>query len=422
MSSDKASGSRSGSFYTSALEAFDEPNYLMELMATRFTAHSCVFWKRHRHTQDEFEAEGIYNRPALEKMKADHRAFFVLSEENVIFREDTRSCKIIAGETGKAPFDEVWLRKDYTRDLVDLNILVVATCPIATEDDIPFGAVSLYFDTPKDIGKEFRHDFAEACDFLYALFTRLGSQEHRFITDQSKLIHEIMSQAESLAESLKKIQVAAPHLNGVTPDGLDRIGDAAKAINLIRGLATARRFQTALANGKQNATFTDIRESFNAVMQPRIRQIPRHRVTLQQARSNTNDALFVRLAPSHLTNLLANLSDNAIKYCIRGGTISASFTTGESGSLRFSISNLSNGIPEEERELIWESNYRGRLARTSVIAGQGLGLDIVADICRLYRAKHGYSERSPEDSNLKYSTFWVEFPENIVRIVNETEY
>ncbi|WP_299931593.1 ATP-binding protein [uncultured Pelagimonas sp.] len=418
MPNDDAPYTKPGSFYTSALEAFDEPSYLMELMAKRFSAHSAVFWKRHRHTQGEFEAEGIYNRPKLQDMKAEDLAFFVLSEENVIFREDTKGCPVIAGPTGKKPFDKSWLSKHYTRDLVDLKIVAVATCPIATEDGVPFGAVSLYFNEEIDFSTTFRHEFAETCAFLYAMFTRLGGKEHRLITDQSKLIHEIMSQAESLGDSLKKIHRAAPHLSGVTPDGLDLLGDAAKAINLIRGLAIARKFQIALANGKQNATFTDIRDAFNAIMQPRIRHVPRRIAILQKTRSNTEDFIFVRLAPSHLTNLLANLSDNAIKYCLPGGTISPSFILKQSGALRFSISNTSKGIPKEERELIWASNYRGRAARTSETDGQGLGLDIIADICRLYRASYGYSERAAGDSELIVSTFWVEFPPSIVRLEN----
>ena len=410
------------SFYTAALEAFDEPNYLMELMAKRFDAHSAVFWKRHRHTQDEFEAEGIFNRPALESMKQDHRAYFVLGEENVIFREDTKDDKVITGRAGKPPFDKKWLEKDYTKDLVALGIKYVASCPIATEKGTPFGAVSLYFDQEVELGDTFKSAFSDRCEFLYAMFTLLGGQYHRFITDQSKLIHEILSQAESLTTTLKRIRKAAPHLGASTVDGLDILGDASKAIRLIKSLANARRFQIALANGKHNATFTDIWDAFNSIMQPRIRSTKKDAVALQSIRSNTDDKLFVRLAPSHLNNILANLCDNAIKYCKPGGYITPSLTVLEDGTLRFAISNPSKGIPEKERDLIWQPHFRGRLERSSSVEGQGLGLNIVADICRLYHANYGYTEKDSNNATLRVSTFWIEFPSNIVRRVDRYKY
>lgn len=79
---------------------------------------------------------------------------------------------------------------------------------------------------------------------------------------------------------------------------------------------------------------------------------------------------------------LSNLVENAYKYTDQGGSIS--ITT--DGHNRLSISNTGPGIPQDERDKIFEPFYRVDPSRSRKTAGSGLGLSITQAILRRHGA------------------------------------
>lgn len=111
-------------------------------------------------------------------------------------------------------------------------------------------------------------------------------------------------------------------------------------------------------------------------------------------------ALRVELAPGvsvrgnrHLlSQAVANLLDNAVKYTPAGGQIRVSLTDAGQG-YALTLADSGPGIPEEERENVLTRFYRLDASRNT--PGSGLGLSLVAAVARLHGADLRFGGNDP---------------------------
>ncbi|MGE5094683.1 MAG: ATP-binding protein [Betaproteobacteria bacterium] len=82
--------------------------------------------------------------------------------------------------------------------------------------------------------------------------------------------------------------------------------------------------------------------------------------------------------------VLDNLLSNAVKYSPERGLISIKLYK-ENGDAVFEVLDEGPGIPEHEREKVFEAFYRGAEAPDAAIKGSGLGLSIVKEYVTLHR-------------------------------------
>ena len=108
-----------------------------------------------------------------------------------------------------------------------------------------------------------------------------------------------------------------------------------------------------------------------------------------------------------LTRVFSNLIENAVKYNVNGGSIHVSGLS-ENGTLRFAIADTGIGIPEEQREHIFDPFYRVDKSRSRKIGGAGLGLAIAKENTQ----RHGGTIRilCPEKGG---TIFTVELPQRL---------
>lgn len=95
------------------------------------------------------------------------------------------------------------------------------------------------------------------------------------------------------------------------------------------------------------------------------------------------EGLVVRASLSHLTILLRNLIDNAIKYTPSGGAIRVSARRTESG-VELCVADDGRGIDPTHLPHVFERFYRADKARSRDIPGTGLGLALVKSILDAY--------------------------------------
>jgi signal transduction histidine kinase len=93
-----------------------------------------------------------------------------------------------------------------------------------------------------------------------------------------------------------------------------------------------------------------------------------------------------------VSQALANLVDNAIKYTPAGGAVSVSLENGSTGPMLV-VADSGPGIPVEDRPRVTERFVRLESSRHS--PGTGLGLSLVAAVARLHEAKLELQDNAP---------------------------
>jgi two-component system phosphate regulon sensor histidine kinase PhoR len=105
-----------------------------------------------------------------------------------------------------------------------------------------------------------------------------------------------------------------------------------------------------------------------------------------------------------LRQVVSNLTDNAIKYTPRSGSVAARLVV-DGEHAQFMVVDTGIGLAEEDQERVFERFYRVDKARSRELGGTGLGLSIVKNTVQGLGGSVGVSSR------LGYgSTFWARLP------------
>jgi len=109
----------------------------------------------------------------------------------------------------------------------------------------------------------------------------------------------------------------------------------------------------------------------------------------------------------HMEQVLSNLLGNAVKYSPDGGPIAVSISP-EADCVVLAVQDQGVGVPESEREAIFQLFYRAPDSKSRHVGGMGLGLYISREIVR----RHGgdiWIESAPDEG----STFFVSLPRSL---------
>jgi signal transduction histidine kinase len=119
----------------------------------------------------------------------------------------------------------------------------------------------------------------------------------------------------------------------------------------------------------------------------------------------TNESCFINSDENLLRQIFTNLISNAIKYSPKGSSVKINLEM-QPEKVLFTIIDNGIGIPEDEKEFLFDSFFRAR--NVHEISGTGLGLSIV------YRCVNALSGEITADSKENVGTiFVVEIPMNI---------
>jgi two-component system phosphate regulon sensor histidine kinase PhoR len=143
----------------------------------------------------------------------------------------------------------------------------------------------------------------------------------------------------------------------------------------------------------------------------RALDVYRYRVDREQMALHVHiadDLPPVRIDESAMTLVVMNLVDNALKYAADGKELAVSVTH-EDGRVKLAIRDRGPGIPEDERERIFDRFYRGRDVRGRPVRGSGIGLSLVEHIARAHGGTVEVESHSAPDPQ-HGSTFTVWLP------------
>ncbi len=86
-----------------------------------------------------------------------------------------------------------------------------------------------------------------------------------------------------------------------------------------------------------------------------------------------------------LEQMVYNLTDNAIKYNVRGGSVTVTVNADDT-SATLTVSDTGIGIPKDKQSRVFERFYRVDKSRSKQIGGTGLGLSIVKHAAVYHKA------------------------------------
>lgn len=124
-----------------------------------------------------------------------------------------------------------------------------------------------------------------------------------------------------------------------------------------------------------------------------------------QIRIEGNNRLTAMMDPNRMSQVLANLIDNAIKYTPEDGEVCIVFF-GEEDHIIIRVQDNGTGITPEELALIWDRLYRGSKSRDQ--SGLGLGLSQAKAIVGAHSGKIKVSSEPGQGS-----VFTIRIPASI---------
>ena len=127
-------------------------------------------------------------------------------------------------------------------------------------------------------------------------------------------------------------------------------------------------------------------------------------------RVHADAATFAQLDPDHLHRIVVNLLSNAFKVTPENGVVRCEVRLDpDSGEAVIEVADSGPGIPEDQREVVFDRFRQLDGGPTRSIAGTGLGLAIVRDVVRLHRGRVAVSS-APEGGACFVVTMPVEAP------------
>lgn len=119
--------------------------------------------------------------------------------------------------------------------------------------------------------------------------------------------------------------------------------------------------------------------------------------------TNIKPDLNVMADERMINQAVYNLVTNAINYTGEDKKISVSVFATDENKIRFEVRDTGRGIPEGEKDFVWDRYYKSSKTHTREVTGSGLGLSIVKNILEVHNAQYGV-DSTPGCG----STFWFE--------------
>lgn len=192
-------------------------------------------------------------------------------------------------------------------------------------------------------------------------------------------------------------------LDGTIPEQeqrhyLQMISDEVRRLSrLVRSMLEISRLQSQGIAEEKKRRF-DLCETVGQVLISFEQRVNRKRIEMDVQLPERS--VWAKADPDSITQVIYNLTDNAIKFCEEGGKVSLSLQT-DGGKARVTIRNTGGTIDPKELPLIFDRFHKADKSRSADREGVGLGLYIVKTILN----SHGEDIRVTSENGITTFTF-----------------
>jgi len=249
-------------------------------------------------------------------------------------------------------------------------------------------------DNPSDEVGRLATTLNQAFDRYQDLLNRL----HRFSYDASHQLRNPLAAIRTTGEVCLKLPRTEEEYRSVIGAILEDTGRLNRTVDQL--LLLARAAGGALEEYRAQVCLQDV-----------AREVVREGQAIGELRGLSvelaapEDSLLIQGVPELLHEALANLLDNALKFSPDGGHIEIGLMQPAPETVRITVSDFGPGLSAEQRATVFRPYSRNVASGKE---GVGLGLAIVADICRAHAGCFGV-----EDNPGGGCCFWIEFPASV---------
>ena len=218
--------------------------------------------------------------------------------------------------------------------------------------------------------------------------------------------HDLRTPLTSIMGSADTLLSSGDHLDGQTRRQLytDIYTDAQWLTGMVENLLSASRMEDGSLNLNMATELMD--DMIAEAVRHMGRRLDGYHVELRKP----DELLFVRADARLIVQVIINLLDNAIKYAPSGSTIRIGTLAAE-GHVLVRIADEGPGIPDDQKEHIFDLFYTGDNPTGDSRRGLGLGLALCQSIMK---AHHGTI--TAEDNSPHGTVFTLTFPRDEVSI------
>jgi two-component system, OmpR family, sensor kinase len=232
-------------------------------------------------------------------------------------------------------------------------------------------------------------------NLLFERVRRAFTAQQEFVADAAHELRSPLTALKLQAQALRRAHDEGSREAAITRlnDGIDR------AIQLMGQLLVLAR-EDGDAGAAERSQRVELQEVARQAVADVLPNAQAKRIDIGLA--SAEPSVWVRGQPEPLRILLRNLLDNAVKYTPDGGQVDIAVAMPQ-GAASLAVEDSGPGIPEAERERVFDRFYRTPDARSS---DSGLGLAIVKAIA----GRHGATVLLGSSAKLGGLKAEVQFP------------
>lgn len=223
---------------------------------------------------------------------------------------------------------------------------------------------------------------------------RLANQQRNFLLS---ITHELKSPIASIRlildtfvrRNLRQEQIQKFAKNGIK--------ESSRLLNLVNNILLAARLESGFHLSKGDV---DMKNVVRGIVDQLQDKYPDALFSL----SITKNIPLIQADTVALTSIALNLLENAVKYCPSDTPINVVLKEGKN-MITFEVADEGRGIPDEEKQKIFEKFYRVGNEDTRTTKGTGLGLYLVKSLVKEHNGRISVRDNTP-----KGTIFSVELP------------